>query len=293
MLHQTLPKRWEPFMREEDLIPPPSKTFPRSAWRNGVFLIPPFDDDFPGHDKTRLHWAARNASTEWAESVAMGHHVDRQCFILAVIDKILEDQRRLLGFEPRLPTYAEWRQHTNDLIRKWYWIGFHRLPSGSPDPPSFRETHAAVRAAITSLYCRGVDADAAPTGSPPRYDRDLLGRFDPNVREPPPLVRYVQPLQFHDCDLPPSHLDPNLEAMSEARRHKGGQKMNIVQTVTLPPVRVDMVDVETPCHYGPASPRGSQARMVSSTESSDTEVAPRTPIASAETSPQSKDARKI
>lgn len=126
-------------MREEHLIPPPSKTFPRSAWRNGVFLIPPFDDDFPGHDQTRLHWAARNASTEWAESVAMGHHVDRECFILAVIDKILEEyvprskffadgsmsycsQRRLRGFEPRLPTYAEWRQHTNDLIRKWYWI---------------------------------------------------------------------------------------------------------------------------------------------------------------------------
>lgn len=165
MPRETLPKRWEPFMREEDLIPPPIKTFPRSAWRNGVFLIPPFENDLPDHDQTRLHWAARNASTEWAESVAMGGHVDRECFLLAVVDKIIEEyvsrsnyladgsmgyyrQRRLFGFEPRLPTYAEWRQHTNDLIRKWYWIV--RAPRrrnltfpGFP-PPTERQPRSAL-----------------------------------------------------------------------------------------------------------------------------------------------------
>lgn len=78
-------------MKEEDLVPPPKKTFPRTAWRNGVFLIPPFDDKSPSHDTTRLHWAAYHASIEWAQNVASGRHIDQDCFVLAVLDKIMEE----------------------------------------------------------------------------------------------------------------------------------------------------------------------------------------------------------
>lgn len=80
-------------MREEDVLPLPSKTFPRTTWRNGIFLIPPSDDS-ARYDKTRIHWAARNASTEWAERVASDGHVDRECFLLALVDKIMEEYVR-------------------------------------------------------------------------------------------------------------------------------------------------------------------------------------------------------
>lgn len=80
-------------MREEDVLRLPSKTFPRTAWRNGIFLIPPFDDS-ASYDKTRIHWAARNASTEWAERVASNGHIDPECFLLALVDKVIEEYVR-------------------------------------------------------------------------------------------------------------------------------------------------------------------------------------------------------
>lgn len=78
-------------MSEEDLIPPTSKTYPRTAWVGGIFLIPPFNDASPIYDATRLHWAAHHASKEWAEKVAKGEHIDHDCFLLAVVDKIIEE----------------------------------------------------------------------------------------------------------------------------------------------------------------------------------------------------------
>lgn len=170
--------------------------------------------------------------------------------------------------------------------------GFHRLPDGNPEPPPFREAHAAVRPAITSLYYRGVDAEAVPAGPPPRYDRALLGRFDPNEREPPPVIRYVAPLHFRGHEPPSTDLNPELETISEERRQRTGQEMNVVETVMLPAVPVGMLDVNTPIEDSSTVSIREHARTNSSTGSSETEVALKTPTASAESSPQGKLSKK-
>lgn len=103
----------------------------------------------------------------------------------------------------------------------------------------------------------------------------------------PPVVRYVRPLQFRDREPPIPELNPALEAMSEARRERDGHKINVVETVLLPAVPVDMPDIDTP--YSEHSI--SHLRSTSSTGSSDTEVALKTPIASAESSPLSKGSK--
>lgn len=70
-------------------IPPPERRLPRESWARGLFLLPPLPDLAP-FDATRLHWAARSASLEWAETVASGGQIDNACFLLAVLDKVIE-----------------------------------------------------------------------------------------------------------------------------------------------------------------------------------------------------------
>lgn len=172
--------------------------------------------------------------------------------------------------------------------------GYYSLPEGNPQPPSYVETHKAICPAITTLFRRGLDADVAPKGRPPRYDRALLGRFDPNNRELPPVTRIVRPLQLRDGEAPSSGLDPDLEALSEQRRGRNGHKMNVVNTIVLPAVPVDMshVDVSTKdSTTTPPGPMTSHPGTSSSPATSDTEIALETPVASAESSPQGKAAK--
>lgn len=91
---------------------------------------------------------------------------------------------------------------------------------------------------MTTLFRRVTDARMAPAGDPPRYDRALLGRFDPNCRPAPPVVRYVQRLRFRDSEEPSEEQIQRLEEASSARR--GRRRFNVVRTVELPPLDVDM-----------------------------------------------------
>lgn len=118
-----------------------------------------------------------------------------------------------------------------------------------------------------TLFERGRDALSAPRGDgPPRYDRAILGRFDPNVRPLPPVVRYVSLLRFAGESEPSQEPDPEAERRSEERR-RSRRNFNVVRTVYLPPTDVPGLSRQEWERMGEAK----RAREVSSTSSDDSD----------------------
>ena len=119
----------------------------------------------------------------------------------------------------------------------------------------------------------------------------LLGRFDPNCRPLPPVVRYVTPLRFSDGPDPYTEIDAALEAESAARR-ASRRPFNVVKTVMLPPLDVPEMSIDDflktrESRSAALGRRTSLSPSLSSSgESDDTVVPSASPASSDGTSPE-------